>query len=245
MKKYFAIAMIALAAVCTSACNTENSNSDFNYSGPLVNGWLTEESSPSIEALSDVVSSTSATVQLPDSVYTALETALSDILFTRVINLASDGTGQIGVLVDKDELNHFADAVKETLTNAEELEPNDIEPILTGIAAFRLAILSMNNNDILGTAFTYTVTPDDDDASGTITATITIDGKQAQKSVRYAYLKENSVTIGYQEVEQGKTEYYTYPMVSAASREIKLGKLVDLTALMSSATAPSTDELVR
>ncbi len=217
MKKYFAIAMIALAALCASSCNKDNSKNEDKQGLTYCKAWVTEEESAT-EAAGDLIMADESAEAMEE-----LEEALKDIKLRRTIFFSDNGTGYSGILVNKARLNELADAISQWASSSRYLRESSKSEFQEIAIAMKLSFNTLTDNDVLGSEFTYTATPTDQTSGHFMFRTETDDsGIRGEKTldVEYKGFTDSTLTLVYSpELEVS--------FISAASLGITVGKLVD------------------
>ncbi len=230
MKKYLAIAMIALASVSASSCDKDNNESSTDY----VNTWISENIKATdylSDDLDDVLK------DLPTEAQTAIKAQLANFTFKGVVSISEGGKGYYGVLVNKGDLNLLVSAVttwvennSDKLTDEQKVELNKI------ISALKPTIESLNNNDVVGTDFTWTE-KENNGATGVFSCTTKVveenseTGKTEVKSetldIAWSGLSANAVTFTYDNQKPVNCK-------SASAAKVTVGKFYDSDKLFSS-----------
>lgn len=234
MKKFLTISMMALAVVFASSCNKDEDEPETNTN--YVNTWVDAD-----VAASDVLSYVDV-AELPETVKQFLATQTANLKFTAVASLAADGRGNAGILVEKTKLNLIVTAVETYLNqHASEISEATLAKIQAVMTQLKPVLDSLNDNDYVGTPFTYTVAPTDA-TSGKFTFTTELKGKEETAEVSYSNLSETTMTItgmiGTEDGTEAKAtdsaKSYTLHLKSAASAKVTVGNFVDATTLAAS-----------
>ncbi len=217
MKKYFAIAMIALAALCASSCNKDNSKNEDKQDVTYCKAWVTEEA-PATEAAGDLIMADVSPEAMEE-----LQEALKDIKLRRTISFSDNGKGYSGILVNKASLNQLADAISQWASSSRYLGESAKSDYQEIAIAMKLTFNVLTDNDVLGSEFSYTATPTDQTSGRFMFRTVTDDsGIRGENTleVEYKGFTDSTLTLVYSsEIE--------ISFISAASLGITVGKLVD------------------
>lgn len=232
MKKFLTISMMALAVVFASSCNKDENPAEENKN--YVNTWVDVD-----VAASDVMGYIDAT-ELPEAVMQFLATQTANLKFTAVANLAEDGTGNAGILVEKSKLNLIVTAVETYLEqHASEIPAETLAKVQAVMAQVKPVLNGLNDHDYVGAPFTYTAAPTDA-TSGKFTFTTKVDGKDESTEVSYSDLSETTMNltgkIGTEDevkaADKADVKPYTLHLKSASSAKVEVGKFVDATSFV-------------
>ena len=223
MKKYFAIAMIALASVCASSCNKDNSKTEESAKN-YINTWVTEPMAAT-DVLSDMLQEFSTL--LPAGSISEISAEVGDAQLRRCAQFFENGETVYGIVVDKASLLKVVNGISSWAEKTTTLEDYQKSALKLIAVSFKTAINQMSDNDILGTKSNYSIV-EKDATSGVITISVTEteDGKEVttKRDVNYSNLSATTLTVSY-------TEKLTLDLKSAASCGITPGKFVDFAEL--------------
>ncbi len=225
MKKYFAIAMIALAALFASSCKKDNSKTEDGPKATYRNSWVSEEMDAA-SALGEEL------LDLPADAMTQIVDKTKDLKFRRAMVFADGGKGVVGVLVNKANLLALVNAVSDWASTSTTLSDEDKETLAQVTLFLKATFSRLNDNDVLGSEFTYTA-EETDATSGKLTTVMSSTDESGNPSktttvMDYKNLSESSITLSY-------AAGGVITLSSATSLGIKVGNLVDINSLMPSA----------
>ena len=226
MKKFLSISMMALALVFASSCSKDNN--DEPSAAKCVNTWVTDEI-----ALSEIAGEISSEdSEIPAEVWAVIAPQINNLKVRAAVNLASDGKGQAGVIVDKAQLNLMVTAIQTILAQyGDKIDAEKLAEINQIFTLVKPMLDNLKDGDYVGTAFTYTATATDDE-NGKITVTYKETDKEGNEKeetaeVAYSGLSDNAITLTV--TDEDGTQ--TVSLKSAASANITVGNFVDISAI--------------
>lgn len=226
MKKFLSISMMALALVFASSCNKDENGEP--SAEKCVNTWVTDE-----VALSEVVGKIDlGDVKLPEEILAALAPQLNNFKARAAVELAADGKGKGGILVEKAQLNLMMSAVQALLTQyGSQLDPEVLAEVNAVLTKVKPMLDNLKDGDLVGATFTYTATATDAE-NGKITVTYKStdeNGNEKDETTEVAYsgLSDDAITL----VVADEDGTQTVPLKSASSAKVTVGNFVDATAL--------------
>ena len=233
MKKFLTISMMALAVVFASSCEKDENPADETNTN-YVNTWVDENISASQvigDEFNDILKN------LPADAQQQIASQLNTLTFKAAFCLSEGGNGQAGVIVEKTKLNLLSAAVEAMLNQyGSQLPAEALATIQKVLPALKQFVAGLDDNDLVGTSFTWTVTPADA-TSGDFAVTVkTIDEdnagavKEDTETVHYSELTADSITLTVTDEEDGQ---FTYTFKSASAAKVTLGKFVDVATLAS------------
>lgn len=226
MKKFLSISMMALALVFASSCSKEDNEEP--SAAKCVNTWVTDE-----VAVTDILPD-DAFAEIPAELQPVLAAQLNNLKFKAAVELAADGTGKGGVLVEKTKLTLMETAIQTLLTQyADKIDPEILAQINAGLAAVKPVLDNLKDGDLVGATFTYTATATDAE-SGKITLTYKDTDEEGNEKdettdVAYSGLSDNAVTFTITDEDGAQT----FALKSASSANVTVGNFVDATAFKS------------